>query len=108
MRLILVLQRFCKCFMMKHVTPNKLATGNGKNEMKDFTIAESLFSWTTLCFPSTSYSNTMTSQNQASVVRLKPLESSPENLSGMECARTWAGISAIVTLANEARPLRNI
>jgi hypothetical protein len=77
-----------QCFRMKHVTPNELAWGNVKNEMNDFTIAESFSSQIILHFVFTSYRNTRTPQSQATVVKLKPLRLLPNNLSGLECAKT--------------------
>jgi hypothetical protein len=67
-----------------NVTPNKLASRNVINEMNDFTIIESVFSWMILCLVSMSYSNTMTPRIQATVVKLKPLRLSPRNLSHLE------------------------
>jgi hypothetical protein len=72
---------------MEHVTPNKLAWGNVKNEMNDIPITERFSSHIILRFVSWSYSNTMTPQSQATVVKLKPLRLLPRNLSGLECAK---------------------
>jgi hypothetical protein len=55
---------------MEHISPNKLAWGNVKNEMNDFTIEESFFSHIILRFISTSCSNTLKPQSQATVLKL--------------------------------------
>jgi hypothetical protein len=88
MRLTPYPQRYCKCFRKEHITLNKLDWGNVRNEMNNFTIEESFSSQIILHFVSTSYSNTMTLQIQATVVKLKPLRLLPRNLSGLECAKT--------------------
>jgi hypothetical protein len=88
MRLMPFPQRFSEYCRMEHVTPNTLSWGNVKNEMNNFTIAESLSSRIVLSFISTSYSNTMILQSQATMVKLKPLKLLPKNLSGLEYVKT--------------------
>jgi hypothetical protein len=87
MRLTRFLQRFSRCFRMEHIILNKSGRGNVNNKMTDSTIVESFFSQTTLHYVSISYSNTMTSQNQATAVKLRALKLFPKNLTGLEYAR---------------------
>jgi hypothetical protein len=59
-----------------------------KNEINDFTIVEGFSSWRIPHFTSTSYSNLMTPQSQATVVKVKPVRLSPEISFGLEYVQT--------------------
>jgi hypothetical protein len=100
-------QRSCKCCRTEHVTPNRLAWGNVKNEMNDFTIRKSFSSHIILHFISTSHSNTTIPQSQVTVVKLIPFRLLPRNLSVLECLKTYLSISVIDILNNEAEPHDN-
>jgi hypothetical protein len=69
MRLTTFPERSCKSFRMEHGTSNNLAREYEKNEMNSFNIEERFFPQIILCFICMSYSNTITPQSQATVVK---------------------------------------
>jgi hypothetical protein len=88
MRLTHFPQKSYKYFKTGDSTPDELAWGNMTNEMNNSTIEESFFSQIMLLFISTSCSDTTPPQSRAMVVKLKSLELSLGNLSGLECVKT--------------------